>query len=84
MFAYEIPGLSSGATLPQEPESESSFKYNYMDKAHSTLVVYNFHSILTQDRFFLFVYSAVFLMKTKQLSVSSFIDSITELFPAAN
>ena len=83
MFAYEVPGLSNG-TAPSSRGAEHSFKYSYANKPQSTLVVYNFHSLFSQDRFFLFVHNTAALVKSRALAVNAVIDSITELFPAAN
>jgi len=79
IFAYELPNNNFSNI------SNKSFKNNkFLTKNQSTVTVYNFHSLHSQDRFFVFVNNNVFLNKSKILSHNSFIDSITELFPAAN
>jgi NADH:ubiquinone oxidoreductase subunit C len=47
-------------------------------------MVYNFHLLYSQDRVFIFVNNDLLLTKSKILSSNPFIDSIAEIFPAAN
>jgi NADH:ubiquinone oxidoreductase subunit C len=85
MFAYEI--LSPAANKPspaKDNEINDSFKYNSISKSQSTIVVYNFHSLHSQNRFFVFTQNVASSVKSKVLSKNDSIDSITELFPAAN
>ena len=81
MFAYEI--LSS-SQQPTNSDSDSSFKYNNLNKSQSTVVVYNFHSLHSQNRFFLFTQNISSVVKSKFLAKNDSLDSIAELFPAAN
>lgn len=79
IFAYELP-LSSPTTV-----EGSNFKYNFLNsKSQAVTTVYNFHSLHSQDRFFIFVNNSFFLTKSSKLSANYFVDSIVELFPAAN
>jgi NADH:ubiquinone oxidoreductase subunit C len=85
MFAYEI--LSSVASRPDVTKNEDyndSFKYNNLNQAQSTVVVYNFHSLHSQNRFFVFTQNIPSMVKSKVLTKNDSIDSIAELFPAAN
>jgi len=79
IFAYELPNNNLTSL------ENKSFKLNkFLTKNQSTITVYNFHSLHSQDRFFIFVNNNIFLNKSKVLSSNPFIDSIAELFPAAN
>ena len=72
IFSYEVPHLYSSSFW-----STSSIKsVKPQPKPLSTLVVYNFHSLLNKDRFFLFIYSS----KAK----SSGANSVADLFFSAN
>lgn len=78
IFTYEIPNhdlFKSGLAYQNLMQ---------VNKSQSSLVVYNFHSLYTQDRFFIFVYSNLLNNKSRVLNANQLIDSITELFPAAN
>ena len=79
MFAYEVL-----TTSQESNESNSSFKYNNLNKSQSTIVVYNFHSLHSQNRFFLFTQNISSVVKSKFLSKNDSLDSVAELFPAAN
>ena len=80
MFAYEI--LSSS---PHDNVSSSlPHKYNQLNKSQSTIVVYNFHSLHSQNRFFIFTQNISNTVKSKFLSKNDSLDSIAELFTAAN
>lgn len=74
MLAYEVVGQTRSTTNFGEVATQS------------TLLVYNFHSMLTQQRFFMFVqlaplpHTLTSPMSTKYLITSS----VAELFPAAN
>ena len=81
MLAYEI--LSPSSTRSSSSENES-FKYNNLNKSQSTVVVYNFHSLHSQNRFFIFTQSISNTVKSKFLDKNDSSDSIAELFPAAN
>jgi len=78
MLAYE--------TLQNSPNyfKQKNLPFNTWSKAQNTVVVYNFHSFQTQNRFFLFTQTAHSFNKSKFLKVNESSDSIAELFPAAN
>jgi NADH:ubiquinone oxidoreductase subunit C len=78
MLAYEV--LNPGKT----PNQKISQKYSNWSKAQDTIVVYNFHSLITQNRFFLFTHSNTTIVKSKFQNKNDSSDSIAELFPAAN
>ena len=85
MFAYEIlSSVSSKVTPNRESTNSEAFKYNNINQAQSTIVVYNFHSLHSQNRFFVFTQNISSAVKSKVLDKNDSIDSIAELFPAAN
>ena len=77
IFAYETPNHN----FLKDTDLTST---NLFNKSQSSLVVYNFHSLYSQDRFFVFVVNDLFTTKSKVLSTNPSIDSVAELFPAAN
>ena len=72
IFSYEVPTYAN-------PKAGDSSKYSFSDKQNSTVVVYNYHSLMSQDRFFLFTQTSLSSDQSY-----SFLPSITELFSAAN
>jgi NADH:ubiquinone oxidoreductase subunit C len=79
IFAYELPNNSFYS------DKNESLRYNtFLSKNQSTVMVYNFHLLYSQDRVFIFVNNDLLLTKSKILSSNPFIDSIAEIFPAAN
>ena len=80
MFAYEI--LTNSTSAPNN--DNQPFKYNGLTKSQSTIVVYNFHSLHSQNRFFIFSQNIANSVKSKFLSKNDTVDSVAELFPAAN
>jgi len=81
IFAYEI---LSPASKSVKNSTLTNTKYNNLNKSCSTITVYNFHSLHSQNRFFLFVQNSSNALKSKYLMHNDCIDSIAELFPAAN
>jgi NADH:ubiquinone oxidoreductase subunit C len=70
IFSYEVPSVN--LSLPQ----------GSLSTADTSLLVYNYHSLLTQDRFFVFTHSG---SSYNSFSASrSTVQSIAELFSAAN
>lgn len=67
IFAYEMPTYPSDNLVPS-------------DKSSASVVVYNFHSLVSQDRFFLFFQPGL----SHSGHYLSQLSSITELFSAAN
>ena len=82
MLAYEV--LNQGSNNVQSKKAGLNQKYTNWSKAQDTIVVYNFHSLNTQHRFFLFTHTSTAFVKSKFLSKNDSSDSIAELFPAAN
>jgi NADH:ubiquinone oxidoreductase subunit C len=70
IFSYEVP--ASNNNLPQHA----------LSTADSSLLVYNYHSLVTQDRFFLFTHCGSNYNSSS--SSRSTVQSVTELFSAAN
>lgn len=68
IFSYELP---------------NTIKSNEI-KSDSSIVVYNFHSFLNQDRFFVFCYNFKKSYKSKFLNNSFSLNSISEIFSSAN
>lgn len=69
IFSYELP---------------SSY-YSLAKKSLSSILLYNFHSLNSQNRFFLFIKIGSFFSKNnKLLKLNSTLPSVTELFFAAN
>jgi NADH-quinone oxidoreductase subunit C len=81
MLAYEV--LNQGSTNINT-KNKLNQKYSNWTKAQDTIVVYNFHSLMTQHRFFLFTHTNNSFVKSKFLSKNDSSDSIAELFSAAN
>lgn len=57
---------------------------NNWSKPQNTIIIYNFHSFHSQNRFFLFTQTLTSSTKSKFLKINDSSDSIAELFPAAN
>ena len=70
ILAYELPLSGSNA----------------LNKTHNdqTIVIYNFHSFYTQSRVYIFSQNLPLSTHSKYLNVNSLLDSVTELFSAAN
>ena len=86
MFAYELPSMLGRLTSNIKSPSPSSTpnKYNYLSKSDSPTVVYNFHSLTNQNRFFIFTVNSTSLIKSTFSKASNVLDSIAELFMSAN
>ena len=78
IFAYEI-NSNNVVTHKQN----NVFTQN-LNKSQSIVTVYNFHSLQTCDRFYLFVLNNFGSQKSTSSALNSNFFSITELFPAAN
>jgi hypothetical protein len=61
----------------------ASFQPNYYSPEASSIIVYNFHSLYSQDRFFVFTQPTYV---TSQLSVNPnlAVSSVAEIYPAGN
>lgn len=69
IMSYELPRSTS--SLPTKPSS--------LTKESSSVIVYNYHSLVTQDRFFIFTQP-----DSCSLVSSDSVSSITEVFSSAN
>ena len=78
MLAYEV--LQNGQSRSTKP----NLHQNTWSKPQNTIIVYNFHSFHSQNRFFIFTQTSKSFTKSKFLKVNDSSDSIAELFPAAN
>jgi hypothetical protein len=73
-MSYEVPTHSGNLS--------SSHLYN---PESSSVVVYNFHSLYSQDRFFIFTQPSYLINnEDNSQSVSNSISSVAEIYPAAN
>ena len=79
IFAYELPS-SHPAALNGNPRS----KYVDVSKSNTPVLVYHFHSLLSQNRIFLFSHNKLVSTRSRTTKYYDAADSITELFPAAN
>jgi NADH:ubiquinone oxidoreductase subunit C len=75
MLAYE---------LLQAPVTSQNNIVNNWSKPQNTIIIYNFHSFHSQNRFFIFTQGSISSIKSKFLKANDSSDSIAELFPAAN
>ena len=76
IFSYENTNINK---LESDKKLNNSF-ISDINKKYSYIVVYNFHSLYSQDRFFIFVVNNTGVIKSRVLSNSTYIDSISELF----
>jgi NADH:ubiquinone oxidoreductase subunit C len=76
MFAYDLPTNSN--------VSADANRSSRISALNNCLVVYNFHSILFQQRFFIFVLNAPYQNINKNSVNWSSLNSVTELFSNAN
>jgi hypothetical protein len=73
-MSYEVPS--------QHVALRDSSSYN---PEASSVVVYNFHSLYSQDRFFVFTQPSYFdVSGGAQYSASNSLSSVAEVYPAAN
>ena len=70
VFSYEVP------------LAYTNVQRSFVSKSDSSLVVYNYHSMLTQDRFFIFMQPGA--SYTNSTLGGSQVQSIAELFSSAN
>lgn len=88
MFSYETPTkpvlLESGDGLAGSPNVPTRKAAAAVSQPVSPVVVYNFHSFLTQDRFFMFATTSLNVLKMSVSKFVSMIGSIAELFFSAN
>jgi NADH:ubiquinone oxidoreductase subunit C len=79
IFAYEVPKTVKKTSTLKRNKSLSKNNIN-----NKSIVVYNFHSLSSQNRFFLFIHNHTQLFKSKYSSMNQTVESISELFFAAN
>jgi hypothetical protein len=70
ILAYELP-ISGSQTVTKTSNDQ-------------TVVIYNFHYFHTQNRLYMFAQNLTTPTASKFLQVNSALDSVTELFSAAN
>jgi len=78
MLAYEVLQNSPNNQL------DNGSPQNTWSKPQNTVIVYNFHSFHSQNRFFIFTQTSSSFTKSKFLKTSDSSESVAELFPAAN
>jgi NADH:ubiquinone oxidoreductase subunit C len=90
IFTYDIPNNHYNSKTTNWFNWRKKLK-NLEQKTNNTLnlsqakvVIYNFHSLYTQDRFFIFVDGNLCSDKTTIAQANYYIDSITALFPSGN
>jgi hypothetical protein len=76
IFAYELPLYKNFAL--------QKVNKNILNSSLPNLVVYNFHSLLFQERFYLFILNFSNKINFKFFKKTFLISSITELFFAGN
>ena len=82
IMAYEMPTVRSNYLNRYDMNLNNNiFKRNNADQS---IIVYNFHSCYTQERFYFFVQNFVNLVYSRVLPVNNMLDSITEIFFSAN
>jgi NADH:ubiquinone oxidoreductase subunit C len=79
ILAYEVPSTPSILPTPANPLTITS-------KSSTSIIVYNLHSFLTQNRLFIFLQNSSKLTTLSYLlnSGGNCLESVTELFPSAN
>jgi NADH:ubiquinone oxidoreductase subunit C len=80
IFSYEVPNKS----LQTHSLKRDFFNSKKLNTFNKPVVVYNFHSLLSQNRFFIFVHNSTQFIKSSNISFNSSVESISELFFAAN
>jgi NADH:ubiquinone oxidoreductase subunit C len=77
ILAYELPISNAQTITNMSPVATRTHN-------DQTVVIYNFHSFHTQNRLYLFSQNLVSPVHSRFLNLNSLLDSITELFSAAN
>ncbi len=81
LFAYELPVAIINLTTDVATNYMESFKNNlnsFLLKNSNSVIVYNFHNLFLQERFFVFAVDLV----SKYFNFT--VNSISELFPNAS
>ena len=85
IFSYEVPRGQFTKPLNNAVDYQANSKYSLPSKGISSIVVYNFHILNTQERLYIFLSSDSSTPSgTNLISKSTRVTSITELFFAAN
>ena len=84
IFAYEAPTSTYNLPPANLQNDEQEFELARLNRTVAPVVVYNFHSFLSQDRFFVFAKAASASFKSTVSRVINSLDSIAELFMSAN
>ena len=86
IFSYEVP-RGNFTTLNNSIATnlnKNNFKYATPSKGIASILVYNFHILNTQERFYIFISNNSTTPSNLNLLTSTKVISITELFFAAN
>lgn len=85
IFSYEVPRGQFSKPVNSAIDYQPNSKYSLASKGISSIVVYNFHILNTQERLYIFLSSDSSTPSgTNLISKSTRVTSITELFFAAN
>jgi len=84
IFAYEAPTELKNMPSAGIHDHEEFPNLTIMNRTSTPIVVYNFHSFLTQDRFFMFAKAVSAPFKSFMARAINSLDSIAELFMSAN
>ncbi len=85
IFSYEVPRGQFTKPINNAIDYQTNSKYSLPSKGISSIVVYNFHILNTQERLYIFLSSDSSTPSgTNLISKSTRVTSITELFFAAN
>ena len=87
IFSYEVPRGKFSVPVSSDTAigSNASYKYHVLFKGVTSIVVYNFHVLNTQERLYIYISSDSNTPTPSNIfKNSSRIASITELFFAAN
>jgi NADH:ubiquinone oxidoreductase subunit C len=88
IFSYEVPKCHTFAPIADDstkPSEHSFNKYTLSSKGVTSVIVYNFHILNTQERLYIFLNSNSSIPTSENvLRRSSKVTSLTELFFAAN
>ena len=84
IFSYEVPRGNFTALNNTANLNKNNFKYSTPSKGIASILVYNFHILNTQERFYIFISNNSTTPSNLNLLTSTKVVSITELFFAAN
>lgn len=84
IFSYEVPRGNFTTLNNTTNLTKNNFKYSTPSKGIASILVYNFHILNTQERFYIFISNNSTTPSNLNLLTSTKVVSITELFFAAN